>query len=112
MGEYGQMNKVLVLISHASTSRHGTANARYPMGSWDDGNTMLISQPSNKRAKTIDGGVIAALSGVHSQMVVVEKLLQMQLDSVPCKIRAKLDFTTHPRNIVERVSEVPCFCRD
>ncbi|KAF5175841.1 hypothetical protein FRX31_034572 [Thalictrum thalictroides] len=72
------------------------------MGSWDDGNTILISQPSNKRAKAIDGGVIAALSGVHSQMVVVEKLLQMQLDSVPCKIRAKLDFTTHPRSIVER----------
>ncbi|KAF5187992.1 hypothetical protein FRX31_022421 [Thalictrum thalictroides] len=56
------------------------------MGSWDDGNTILCSQPSNKRAKTIDGGIVAALSGVDSQMVVVEKLLHIQPNFVPCKI--------------------------
>ncbi|KAF5189833.1 hypothetical protein FRX31_020582 [Thalictrum thalictroides] len=81
------------------------------MGSWDNGNTILISQPSNKRAKTIDGGIVAALSGVDSQfslprtsiqMVVVEKLLHIQPNTIPCKIRAKLSFTTHPRSIVER----------
>ncbi|KAF5205426.1 hypothetical protein FRX31_004986 [Thalictrum thalictroides] len=67
------------------------------MGSWDDGNTIFFSQPSNKQAKTIYGDIIAALSGVDSQfslqrtsleMGVVEKLLQIQPDSVPCNIRA------------------------
>ncbi|XP_044478564.1 transcription factor bHLH122-like [Mangifera indica] len=32
----------------------------------------------------------------------IEKLLQLQ-DSVPCKIRAKRGFATHPRSIAERV---------
>lgn len=37
------------------------------------------------------------------EMATVEKLLQMQPDSVPCKIRAKRGCATHPRSIAERV---------
>jgi hypothetical protein len=36
----------------------------------------------------------------------VEKLLHVPEDSVPCKIRAKRGFATHPRSIAERVSKV------
>lgn len=37
-------------------------------------------------------------------MAAMEKFLQLQQDSVPCKIRAKRGFATHPRSIAERVS--------
>ncbi|KAF5206684.1 Transcription factor bhlh [Thalictrum thalictroides] len=113
-----QISEVSESIGDGSSSDDGVRNAgqayvsgRYPMGSWDDGNTIMFSQPSNKRAKTIDGDIIAALSGVDSQfslprtsleMAAVEKLLQIQPDSVPCKIRAKRGFATHPRSIAER----------
>ncbi|PIA29850.1 hypothetical protein AQUCO_05800134v1 [Aquilegia coerulea] len=113
-----QISEVSESIGDGSSSDDGVRNAgqayvsgRYQMGSWDDGNTIMFSQPSNKRAKTIDGDIVAALSGVDSQfslprtsleMAAVEKLLQIQPDSVPCKIRAKRGFATHPRSIAER----------
>lgn len=37
-------------------------------------------------------------------MATMEKLLQLQQDSVPCKVRAKRGCATHPRSIAERVS--------
>ncbi|GMP41819.1 hypothetical protein CsSME_00011785 [Camellia sinensis var. sinensis] len=36
-------------------------------------------------------------------MAAVEKFLQFQQDSVPCKIRAKRGCATHPRSIAERM---------
>ncbi|CAK7330859.1 unnamed protein product [Dovyalis caffra] len=38
-----------------------------------------------------------------SEMATVEKFLDFQGNSVPCKIRAKRGFATHPRSIAERV---------
>lgn len=38
------------------------------------------------------------------EMASMEKLLNIPEDSVPCKIRAKRGFATHPRSIAERVS--------
>ncbi|KAI3412216.1 BHLH domain-containing protein [Psidium guajava] len=43
-----------------------------------------------------------SLPKTSSEMAAVEKFLQFQ-DSVPCKIRAKRGFATHPRSIAERV---------
>lgn len=44
-----------------------------------------------------------SLPKTSSEMAAVEKFLQFQQDSVPCKIRAKRGYATHPRSIAERV---------
>ena len=38
-----------------------------------------------------------------SEMATIDKFLDFQGNSVPCKIRAKRGFATHPRSIAERV---------
>ncbi|XP_051138770.1 transcription factor bHLH130-like isoform X2 [Andrographis paniculata] len=43
-----------------------------------------------------------SLSKTTSDALTMEKLLQLQ-DKVPCKIRAKRGYATHPRSIAERV---------
>ncbi|KAL5703152.1 hypothetical protein ACHQM5_028281 [Ranunculus cassubicifolius] len=92
----------------ARQTRHTYGSGGFPMGSWDDSNgdhTIMFSSP-HKRAKN-NGD----MSGVDSQfslprtsleMSAVEKMLHLQPDSVPCKIRAKRGFATHPRSIAER----------
>ncbi|KAG9153007.1 hypothetical protein Leryth_024740 [Lithospermum erythrorhizon] len=45
-----------------------------------------------------------SLPKTSSEMAVIEKFLEFQQDNViPCKIRAKRGFATHPRSIAERV---------
>ncbi|KAF6170046.1 hypothetical protein GIB67_042851 [Kingdonia uniflora] len=84
----------------------------FTMNQWDDSNTIMFSPPPCKRSKNANGEVVVSLNDIESQtqyglprsieMANVEKLLQMQQDSVPCKIRAKRGFATHPRSIAER----------
>jgi len=45
-----------------------------------------------------------SLPRTSSDMFAMDNLLQFN-DSVPCKIRAKRGFATHPRSIAERVRE-------
>ncbi|KAK1271216.1 Transcription factor [Acorus gramineus] len=87
-------------------------SGNFSMGSWDEPNSMVFSgDPSGKRARDNDGHIIAGLSSLDSQfsmpktaleMATVEKFLQLQPDTVPCKIRAKRGCATHPRSIAER----------
>lgn len=44
-----------------------------------------------------------SLPKTAGEMAVIEKYLQFQQDSVPCKIRAKRGCATHPRSIAERM---------
>lgn len=44
-----------------------------------------------------------SLPKTSSEMASIEKYLQFQQDSVPCKIRAKRGCATHPRSIAERM---------
>ncbi|KAL3537360.1 hypothetical protein ACH5RR_000726 [Cinchona calisaya] len=44
-----------------------------------------------------------SLPKTAGEMAAIEKYLQFQQDSVPCKIRAKRGCATHPRSIAERV---------
>ncbi|KAK3003022.1 hypothetical protein RJ639_020188 [Escallonia herrerae] len=44
-----------------------------------------------------------SLPKTSAEMAAVEKYLQFQQDAIPCKIRAKRGFATHPRSIAERV---------
>ncbi|XP_058102282.1 transcription factor bHLH128-like isoform X2 [Magnolia sinica] len=86
-------------------------SSNFPMGSWDDTNAIVFSPPQSKLMKDINGNVVTGFRNIESQfslpqtsleMATVEKLLQIQPDSTPCKIRAKRGCATHPRSIAER----------
>ncbi|KAK1313373.1 hypothetical protein QJS10_CPA06g01385 [Acorus calamus] len=87
-------------------------SGNFSIGSWDEHNSIVFSGgPSSKRAKDNDGHIIASLGSLDSQfslpktaleMATVENLLQLQPDTVTCKIRAKRGCATHPRSIAER----------
>ncbi|KAK1373776.1 Transcription factor bHLH80 [Heracleum sosnowskyi] len=44
-----------------------------------------------------------SLPSTSAEMATMENFLQFQQDSIPCKVRAKRGFATHPRSIAERV---------
>ncbi|WOG95710.1 hypothetical protein DCAR_0415037 [Daucus carota subsp. sativus] len=44
-----------------------------------------------------------SLPSTSAEMATMENFLHFQQDSIPCKIRAKRGFATHPRSIAERV---------
>ncbi|CAA0833455.1 Transcription factor bHLH130 [Striga hermonthica] len=87
-----------------------------PMGSWDDSNCFLQGLPDNNESRRFsnanalddqnnEGGNRAATRLSHhlslpTNSAELEKILQ---DTVPCKMRAKRGFATHPRSIAERV---------
>lgn len=48
-----------------------------------------------------------SLPRTSAEMAVVENYLQFQQETtVPCQVRAKRGFATHPRSIAERVLQV------
>ncbi|CAN6483176.1 unnamed protein product [Victoria cruziana] len=82
----------------------------FPIGTtWDDShpNTVAFGSASRKRCRDLSGEIILndpqfGLGNASLDMSSMEKLLQIQQDSVPCKIRAKRGCATHPRSIAER----------
>ncbi|XP_021761097.1 transcription factor bHLH128-like isoform X2 [Chenopodium quinoa] len=90
------------------------SQSRSPSGfsltAWDDSNenNFVISTSSNKRGKTINDDILNGLGAIDSQqamaleMATMERLMRVPENSVPCKIRAKRGFATHPRSIAER----------
>ncbi|KAG9447163.1 hypothetical protein H6P81_013291 [Aristolochia fimbriata] len=96
-------------VGHNGTddvSGHSYMSGNFRMGSWEETNSIVFSAPPSKRVKDINGDIAAALNSLDSQFNVsnssLDKLLQMQQDSVPCRIRAKRGCATHPRSIAER----------
>ncbi|XP_021750361.1 transcription factor bHLH128-like [Chenopodium quinoa] len=92
--------------SVASQSRSPSG---FSLTAWDDSeNNFVISTSSNKRGKTINDDILYGLGAIDSQqalaleMATMERLMQVPENSVPCKIRAKRGFATHPRSIAER----------
>ncbi|CAL9780294.1 unnamed protein product [Musa acuminata subsp. burmannicoides] len=86
-------------------------SGNFQLGSWDDNNSIVFTAPPSKRAKDNNGDIVIGLSNVDSQfslprtsseMSALEKYLQVQQDSVPCRVRAKRGCATHPRSIAER----------
>ncbi|WOK94532.1 hypothetical protein Cni_G03236 [Canna indica] len=86
-------------------------SGNFQLGSWDDNNSIAFSAPPSKRAKDNNGDIVTSLSNIDSQfglqrtsseMSALEKYLQIQQDSIPCKVRAKRGCATHPRSIAER----------
>ncbi|KAG6533238.1 hypothetical protein ZIOFF_007104 [Zingiber officinale] len=86
-------------------------SSNFQLGSWDDKNSIAFSAPQSKRIKCDNGDAVASLGNIDSQfsfprtsseMSELEKYLQIQQDSVPCRARAKRGCATHPRSIAER----------
>lgn len=64
----------------------------------------MTSQNGESRNYTTSGLTHhLSLPKTSSEMAAIEKYLQFQQDSVPCKIRAKRGCATHPRSIAERM---------
>lgn len=98
----------------------------FPIGSWDDSSIISdsflkeIEEDDDRKAFSVmnnssenqnaEGGnrpphMLShhlSLPTSSAELSAMEKLLHFQ-DSVPCKIRAKRGFATHPRSIAERV---------
>ncbi|XP_043710775.1 transcription factor bHLH128-like [Telopea speciosissima] len=98
-------------VSESAVGGCSSGSSSFPVGSWDDTNSIFFSNPSNKRSKIVNGDIVTGLDGLDTQfnltrssleMASVEKYLHMNQDPVPCKIRAKRGCATHPRSIAER----------
>ncbi|KAG6679335.1 hypothetical protein I3843_14G122400 [Carya illinoinensis] len=98
----------------------------FPIGSWDDSDMISdlkrvtdddidadamtlsnidVSETQNMEYRNRPRSGLArhlSLPKTAAEMAAIEKFVQFQ-DSVPCKIRAKRGFATHPRSIAERV---------
>ncbi|PSS26455.1 Transcription factor bHLH130 like [Actinidia chinensis var. chinensis] len=67
------------------------------------GFSLLESQNGDSRNYTTGLTHHLSLPKTSAEMAAVEKFLQFQQDSVPCKTRARRGCATHPRSIAERV---------
>ncbi|XP_074287058.1 transcription factor bHLH128-like [Silene latifolia] len=115
--ELNQCNMLEGISSHdnhhhhkrASTSSQPRLSSGFSLSSWEDTNDgFSFSGPSNKRNKNVNDDFLNGLVSMESQqeiafeMTSMDRLMQVPHDSVPCKIRAKRGFATHPRSIAER----------
>ncbi|KAJ4914527.1 Transcription factor bHLH128 [Raphanus sativus] len=73
--------------------------------SWDDGSGSIgftVTRPT-KRPKDMSSGLFSQYSlPSDTSMNYMDNYMQLPEDSVPCKVRAKRGFATHPRSIAER----------
>ncbi|XP_020089401.1 transcription factor bHLH128-like isoform X1 [Ananas comosus] len=98
-------------IAEMSIPDIGESSNDFSITSWDDTNSFMFSAPSSKRAKDNNAEIITSMSNLDSQIGLqgtsleisgMENYLQIQEDSVACKLRAKRGCATHPRSIAER----------
>ncbi|KAG2602631.1 hypothetical protein PVAP13_5KG699600 [Panicum virgatum] len=84
----------------------------FSVSSWDDTNSIMFSSSPNKKPK-LDAAddMVTSFSNIDSQfglskssleMPGMDDYLQLQQDSVACRVRAKRGCATHPRSIAER----------
>ncbi|KAL5227547.1 hypothetical protein ABZP36_015812 [Zizania latifolia] len=85
----------------------------FSMSSWDDTNSIMFSPPSSKKARAGDPSddMVTSFSNIDSQfglskssleMPGMDDFMQLQQDSIACRVRAKRGCATHPRSIAER----------
>ncbi|OEL25348.1 Transcription factor bHLH128 [Dichanthelium oligosanthes] len=88
----------------------------FSVSSWDDTNSIMFSSPSKKAKLDAADDMVTSFSNIDSQFGLSESSLEMsgmddymqlQQDSIACRVRAKRGCATHPRSIAERVSSVP-----
>ncbi|WOL18744.1 hypothetical protein Cni_G27541 [Canna indica] len=76
-------------------------SGNFQLGLWDDNNSIEFSAPSRKRTKHNIHSQFS-LPRSSSEMSELDQYLQIQQDSIPCRVRAKRGCATHPRSIAER----------
>ncbi|XP_066347271.1 transcription factor bHLH128-like [Miscanthus floridulus] len=78
----------------------------FSIGSWEDSNSIVFSNPASKAGIHNNDDIIASISNSYELQFGVAKemagLLQRQQDQVPFRVRAKRGCATHPRSIAER----------
>ncbi|WVZ67806.1 hypothetical protein U9M48_016836 [Paspalum notatum var. saurae] len=117
MGMIPDMGESIVAGGCNSSSDGGAQSSSYlsrnfSVSSWDDTNSIMFSSPSKKpKVDAADDMVVTSFSNIDSQfglsnssleMPVMDDYLQLQQDSVACRVRAKRGCATHPRSIAER----------
>ncbi|CAO1946918.1 unnamed protein product [Urochloa humidicola] len=83
----------------------------FSVSSWDDTNSIMFSSPSKKAKLDPADDMVTSFSNIDSQfglskssleMPGMDDYLQLQQDSIACRVRAKRGCATHPRSIAER----------
>nr|CAB3479139.1 unnamed protein product [Digitaria exilis] len=83
----------------------------FSVSSWDDTNSIMFSSPSKKAKLDAADDMVTSFSNIDSQfglskssleMPGMDDYLQLQQDSIACRVRAKRGCATHPRSIAER----------
>ncbi|KAF8106406.1 hypothetical protein N665_0139s0004 [Sinapis alba] len=74
--------------------------------SWDDGSGSIgftVTRPTKRPKDMNSSGLFSQYSlPSDTSMNYMDNYMQLPEDSVPCKVRAKRGFATHPRSIAER----------
>ncbi|RLN24377.1 hypothetical protein C2845_PM07G31660 [Panicum miliaceum] len=83
----------------------------FSVSSWDDTNSIMFSSPNKKPKLDAADDMVTSFSNINSQfglskssleMPGMDDYLQLQQDSIACRVRAKRGCATHPRSIAER----------
>ncbi|PIM98254.1 hypothetical protein CDL12_29268 [Handroanthus impetiginosus] len=109
------------LLKNVNSSNGREFGVAFPNNSWNDspfngmkrnrdGDPKMFSNFNGLESQNGEGrknapGLVHHLSlpKTSAEIAEVEKFLQFQPDTVPCQIRAKRGFATHPRSIAERM---------
>ncbi|KAF8755824.1 hypothetical protein HU200_011297 [Digitaria exilis] len=107
-------------VCHSSSDAGGGGGAaqsssylsrNFSVSSWDDTNSIMFSSPSKKAKLDAADDMVTSFSNIDSQfglskssleMPGMDDYLQLQQDSIACRVRAKRGCATHPRSIAER----------
>lgn len=61
---------------------HSYATTSFGMDSWENGNSIVFSAPSNKRTKTLDGDILDCLNALETQVLnhfqVLSRIIKIQ----------------------------------
>lgn len=117
ISEMGIIPDIGESITGCNSSSDGGAQSssylsrNFSMSSWDDTNSIMFSSPSKKAKVDAADDMVTSFSNIDSQfslskssleMSGMDDYLQLQQDSIACKVRAKRGCATHPRSIAER----------
>ncbi|KAL3635010.1 hypothetical protein CASFOL_022064 [Castilleja foliolosa] len=92
-----------------NAQKRSSHRANFSTGVWDDNQPLTFSVSPNNTINsngphhdTIESQFQFGMPHATLELATMDKLMNIPQDSVPCKIRAKRGFATHPRSIAER----------
>ncbi|KAK3162740.1 hypothetical protein QOZ80_1BG0093170 [Eleusine coracana subsp. coracana] len=116
MGMIPDMGESIIAGGCNSSSDGGAQSSSYlsrnfSVSSWDDTNSIMFSSPGKKPKVDAADDMVTSFSNIDSQFGLskssleisgMDDFLQLQQDSIACRVRAKRGCATHPRSIAER----------